>query len=171
MVFGEIQITKSLLLLMQNKIAKNSFDRIFIFFSYLVTHELRFKMIPVAKNLFRNICFGGLNVSMSDRNRRFQTNYWCITMCTFLLQNGVLWDICLMRCGICEMGLLKGTQVFVFSSKPKMCCACVNHYIQWMWGWSSPSLSLFSQGMIRYYFQFNVYVRCKHYTRAFFIAI
>ena len=25
---------------------------------------------------------------------------------TFLLQNGTLWDICLMHCGICEMGLL-----------------------------------------------------------------
>ena len=27
-------------------------------------------------------------------------------MCTFLLQSGVLWDICLVHCGICEMGLL-----------------------------------------------------------------
>ena len=27
-------------------------------------------------------------------------------MCTFLLQNGALWDICLMYSGICEMGLL-----------------------------------------------------------------
>ena len=25
-------------------------------------------------------------------------------VCTFLLQNGALWDICLMHCGICEMG-------------------------------------------------------------------
>ena len=25
-------------------------------------------------------------------------------MCTFLLQNVALWDICLMHCGICEMG-------------------------------------------------------------------
>ena len=28
-------------------------------------------------------------------------------MCTFLLQNVVLWDICLMHGGICEMGLLR----------------------------------------------------------------
>ena len=26
-------------------------------------------------------------------------------MCTFLLQNGALWDICIMHCGICEMRL------------------------------------------------------------------
>ena len=28
-------------------------------------------------------------------------------MCTYV-QNGALWDICLMHCGICEMGLLIG---------------------------------------------------------------
>ena len=26
--------------------------------------------------------------------------------CTFLLQSGALWDICLMHCGICEIGLM-----------------------------------------------------------------
>ena len=26
--------------------------------------------------------------------------------CTFLMQDGALWDICLMHCGICEMGLI-----------------------------------------------------------------
>ena len=26
-------------------------------------------------------------------------------MCTFLLENGALWDICIMHCGICEMRL------------------------------------------------------------------
>ena len=26
-------------------------------------------------------------------------------MCIFLLQNVALWDICLMHCGLCEMGL------------------------------------------------------------------
>ena len=30
----------------------------------------------------------------------------CTHMWTFLLQNGASWDICLMRCGICQMGLL-----------------------------------------------------------------
>ena len=29
-----------------------------------------------------------------------------VHMCTFLLQNGALWDICLMHCKSCEMGLL-----------------------------------------------------------------
>ena len=29
----------------------------------------------------------------------------CTRVCTFLLQNGALWDVCLMHCGICEMGL------------------------------------------------------------------
>ena len=27
-------------------------------------------------------------------------------VCTFLLQNGALWDVCLTHCGICEMGPL-----------------------------------------------------------------
>ena len=31
--------------------------------------------------------------------------YFVTEMCTFLLQNVALWDICLMHCGICEMGL------------------------------------------------------------------
>ena len=30
----------------------------------------------------------------------------CAHVCTFLLQGRALWDICLMHCGICEMGLL-----------------------------------------------------------------
>ena len=30
----------------------------------------------------------------------------CADVCTFLLQNDALWDICVMNCGICEMGLL-----------------------------------------------------------------
>ena len=42
------------------------------------------------------ICMG-VNASFSNRN---------VHMCTFLLQNGALWDICLMHYGICEMGLL-----------------------------------------------------------------
>ena len=29
-----------------------------------------------------------------------------VHMCTFLLQNGALWDICLLHCGICKMCLL-----------------------------------------------------------------
>ena len=31
----------------------------------------------------------------------------CAHVCTFLLQNDALWDIYLMHCGICEMGLLR----------------------------------------------------------------
>ena len=30
----------------------------------------------------------------------------CAHVCTFLSQNGALWDICLMHCGICKVGLL-----------------------------------------------------------------
>ena len=30
----------------------------------------------------------------------------CAHVCTFLSQNGALWDACLMQCGIHEMGLL-----------------------------------------------------------------
>ena len=29
----------------------------------------------------------------------------CAHVCTFLLQNGALWDVCQMHCGICEMSL------------------------------------------------------------------
>ena len=39
----------------------------------------------------------------------YPTMHHCETerahMCTFLLQNGVLYDFCLMHCGVCEMGL------------------------------------------------------------------
>ena len=31
----------------------------------------------------------------------------CAHVCTFLLQNDALWDIYLMHCEICEMGLLR----------------------------------------------------------------
>ena len=31
----------------------------------------------------------------------------CIVVCTFLLQSGALWDICLMHCGIYEISLLE----------------------------------------------------------------
>ena len=30
----------------------------------------------------------------------------CTRVSTFLLQNGALWDMCLMHCGICGVGLL-----------------------------------------------------------------
>ena len=35
---------------MQINIANNSVDRISIFCSYVIAHELHFRMIPVAKN-------------------------------------------------------------------------------------------------------------------------
>ena len=34
-----------------------------------------------------------------------QYTIFVIEMCIFVLQGGVLWDICQMHCGICEMGL------------------------------------------------------------------
>ena len=33
-------------------------------------------------------------------------HYFVTEMCTFLLQSGALWDICLMHCGICLMNQL-----------------------------------------------------------------
>ena len=39
-------------------------------------------------------------------------------MCTFLLQNGALWDITLMRCGIYEMDLLYELKNDVIQSNP-----------------------------------------------------
>ena len=39
------------------------------------------------------------------------TTFWqkCAHVCIFLLQNGALWDICLMLSWVCKMGLLKFT--------------------------------------------------------------
>ena len=34
-------------------------------------------------------------------------HYFVTEMCTFLLQKGASWDICLVHCAICNMGLLK----------------------------------------------------------------
>ena len=36
-------------------------------------------------------------------------------MCTFLLQYGALWDMGLVHCGTCEIGLLKWKEVFLNS--------------------------------------------------------
>ena len=35
-------------------------------------------------------------------------HHFVTAMCTFLLQNGVLWDVGLVHCGICATGLLEG---------------------------------------------------------------
>ena len=43
------------------------------------------------------ICAISHNATFCDRN---------VHMCAHLLQNGALWDICLVHCGICEIGLL-----------------------------------------------------------------
>ena len=53
-----------------------------------------------------------LDFSQKYHNAPFQypTMHHFVTemcMCTFLLQNGALWDICLMHHGICEMGLIR----------------------------------------------------------------
>ena len=37
-------------------------------------------------------------------------------MCTFLSQNGALWDICLVHCGIGEIGLLYETKAVFHGS-------------------------------------------------------
>ena len=40
-------------------------------------------------------------------------HHFVTEMCTFLLQNDALWDICLMHCGVCEMGLLNAVVKFL----------------------------------------------------------
>ena len=44
-------------------------------------------------------------------------NHFVTEMCTFLLQNGALWNICLMHCGICEMGIFKKTHFKISMAK------------------------------------------------------
>ena len=57
-------------------------------------------------------CFTGIGAIDPDRKSHnasvpYPTMHDFVThVCTFLLQNGALWDICLMDYGICEMGLL-----------------------------------------------------------------
>ena len=52
------------------------------FFSYVVAHELHLKWYQWLRTwLSRNIRFVGVNEGMSARNRHFQTNYRCITIC------------------------------------------------------------------------------------------
>ena len=36
----------------------------------------------------------------------YTMHHFVTEMCTFLVQNGALWDVCLMHCGICDLGLL-----------------------------------------------------------------
>ena len=47
--------------------------------------------------------------SSITHNAQFCNRNMHIHVCTFLLQNGASWDICLMHCGICEIGLLRMT--------------------------------------------------------------
>ena len=42
----------------------------------------------------------------------------CAQMCTFLLQNGALWGIGLLHCGICELGQFFWFQVDLMMSSP-----------------------------------------------------
>ena len=73
----------------------------------------------------------------------------CAHMCTFLLQNDALWDICLMHCGICEMGpFCLGTSMTIFSllylrTESKM--SFLRDYHHWLhWKLSCFELSLYS---------------------------
>ena len=66
---------------MQINIAKNSVDRMRIFFHMLLPRSCPSKWYQWLRIwLSRNIRFVGVNVGMSARNRHFQTNYWCITI-------------------------------------------------------------------------------------------
>ena len=67
---------------MQINIANNSVDRMRIFFHMLLPRSCPSKWYQWLRIwLSRNIRFVGVNVGMSARNRHFQTNYWCITIC------------------------------------------------------------------------------------------
>ena len=46
-------------------------------------------------------------------------------MCTFLLQIGALWNVCLIHCGICEMGLC--TLLSILYSSSTALCAMTFH--------------------------------------------
>ena len=68
---------------MQINITKNSVDRMPILFHMLLPTSCASKWYQWLRIwLSRNIRFVGVNVGMSARNRRFQTNYWCITSST-----------------------------------------------------------------------------------------
>ena len=59
--------------------------------------------------IFFHISYRQFDPSHKSQNASvpYPTMHHFVTeMCKFLLQNGVLWDICLMHCGICEMGSL-----------------------------------------------------------------
>ena len=53
----------------------------------------------------------------SHSAHHFATERYKVCVSTFLLENGALWDICPMHCGICEMDLITENNydlVFVF---------------------------------------------------------
>ena len=62
---------------------------------------------------------------------------------TFLLENGALWDICLVHYGICEMGLLNisgelrcnHTRFSVWIFIGKMCITMITFYSKWLTYW------------------------------------
>ena len=66
--------------------------------------------VPTWKWLPRNWAVGSLSIDPSHKSHNAPVPYplmhhFVTEMCTFLLQNGALWDICLMLCRICEMAL------------------------------------------------------------------
>ena len=63
-------------------------------------------LLPVTK-------FTAMSIDPSHKSQNASVPYptmhhFVTEICTFLLQNGALWDICLMHCGICEMDLFSG---------------------------------------------------------------
>ena len=69
--------------------------------------------------------------------KSFTHPWWNIY--TFLLQNGALWDSCLMHCGICEMGLFIPHEIctmfivlwfYGYLESPSNLCDLITHILQ-----------------------------------------
>ena len=73
----------------------------------LIAKLLPFHALPIS----HNAPFCNKNVYMCAHfcYKMVHCGIWdtCIVVCTFLLQSGALWDICLMHCGIYEISLLE----------------------------------------------------------------
>ena len=86
----------------------------------------------------------------------------CTRVCTFLLQNGTLWDIWLMHCGIYEMVLLRRYTAYVHTDSPLS-----SRWLQMSWHhistWPSAVTML---NRLRLYFCMNSLVHPR-YTHTF----
>ena len=79
----------------------------------------------------------------------------CAQACTFLSQNGALWDIYLMHCGVCEMGVLIvcGTGACISMCVPRIADRVTPFWKYWLFGNSprtlgSSSVTAYRHGFI-----------------------